>query len=167
MNDSVAATGIGARVLRREDFRFIKGRGKYVDDIVLPRQTYATIVRSPYAHATINAIDISAAVAMAGVVKVMTAADFEAYGGLPCGWLVNNQDGSPMAEPKHPILAEGKVRHVGDPVAVVIAESKAAANAPRGGISRRAASKHATVAPAALRRMRPISKNRMQKQKHS
>ena len=126
MNDSVS--GIGARVLRREDFRFIKGRGKYVDDIVLPRQTYATIVRSPYAHATVNSIDTSAAAAMAGVVKVMTAADFEAYGGLPCGWLVNNQDGSPMAEPKHPILAEGKVRHVGDPVAVVIAESKAVAN---------------------------------------
>ena len=128
MNDSVAATGIGARVLRREDFRFIKGRGKYVDDIVLPRQTYATIVRSPYAHATVNSIDASAAEAMPGVVKVMTAADFEAYGGLPCGWLVNNQDGSPMAEPKHPILAEGKVRHVGDPVAVAIAESKAVAN---------------------------------------
>jgi carbon-monoxide dehydrogenase large subunit len=124
MNDSVIATGIGARVLRREDFRFIKGRGKYVDDIVLARQTYAVIVRSPHAHATINSIDTSEAMAMPGVVRVLTAKDFEAFGGLPCGWLVNSQDGSPMVEPKHPILAEGKVRHVGDPVAVVIATSR-------------------------------------------
>ena len=122
MNDSVS--GIGARVLRREDFRFIKGQGKYVDDIVLPRQTYAAIVRSTHAHATINSIDSSAAAAMPGVLRVLTSADFEAFGGLPCGWLVNNQDGSPMVEPKHPILAEGKVRHVGDPIAVVIANSR-------------------------------------------
>ncbi len=125
MNDSVA--GIGARVLRREDFRFIKGRGKYVDDMVLPRQTYAVIVRSPHAHATVNSIDSSAAAAMPGVVRVLTSKDFEAFGGLPCGWLVNNQNGDPMVEPKHPILAEGKVRHVGDPVAVVIANTKAQA----------------------------------------
>lgn len=122
MNDSVS--GIGARVLRREDFRFIKGQGKYVDDIVLPRQTYAAIVRSAHAHATINSIDSSAAAAMPGVLRILTAKDFEAFGGLPCGWLVNNQDGSPMAEPKHPILAEGKVRHVGDPIAVVIANTR-------------------------------------------
>jgi len=122
MNDSVS--GIGARVLRREDFRFVKGRGKYVDDIVLPRQAYAAIVRSPHAHATINGIDSGEAEQMPGVVQVLTAKDFEAFGGLPCGWLVNNQDGSPMVEPKHPILAEGKVRHVGDPVAVVIANSR-------------------------------------------
>lgn len=122
MNDSVA--GIGARVLRREDFRFIKGRGKYVDDMVLPRQTYAAIVRSPHAHATINSIDSSAASAMPGVVKILTATDFEAFGGVPCGWLVNSQNGDPMVEPKHPILAEGKVRHVGDPIAVVIANTR-------------------------------------------
>ena len=125
MNDSVS--GIGARVPRREDFRFIKGRGKYVDDIVLPRQTYAVMVRSPYAHATINGIDSSAAAGMPGVIRILTAADFEAFGGVPCGWLVNSQNGDPMVEPKHPILAEGKVRHVGDPVAVVIAGSRAEA----------------------------------------
>ncbi len=132
MNDSVS--GIGARVLRREDFRFIKGRGKYVDDIVLPRMTYAAMVRSPYAHATINGIDTGAAEAMPGVLRVLTAKDFEAFGGIPCGWLVNNQDGSPMVEPKHPILAEGKVRHVGDPVAVVIAKDRdTALRSGRGG----------------------------------
>jgi carbon-monoxide dehydrogenase large subunit len=125
MNDSVS--GIGASVLRREDFRFIKGRGKYVDDMVLMRQTYAVMVRSPHAHATINSIDTSAALAMPGVVKVLTSVDFEAFGGVPCGWQVHSQSGDPMVEPKHPILAEGKVRHVGDPVAVVIANSKGAA----------------------------------------
>ncbi|MEC9344915.1 MAG: xanthine dehydrogenase family protein molybdopterin-binding subunit [Pseudomonadota bacterium] len=119
--------GIGARVLRKEDFRFVRGRGKYTDDIVLPNQTWAAIVRSPHAHATINGIDASAALAMPGVVRVLTAADFAAFGGLPCGWLVTGKNQTPMVEPKHPILAEGRVRHVGDPVAVVIAENRIAA----------------------------------------
>jgi len=122
MNDSVS--GIGASVLRREDFRFIKGQGKYVDDMVLPRQTYAAIVRSTHAHATINSINSSDAAGMPGVIRVLTSVDFEAFGGVPCGWLVNSQNGDPMVEPKHPILAEGKVRHVGDPIAVVIASTR-------------------------------------------
>jgi len=123
----MADTGIGAAVRRKEDHRFIQGIGKYTDDITLQNQTYASMVRSPHAHATINGIDASAALAMDGVVAVLTADDFAAFGGLPCGWQVIGKAEEPMKEPKHPILAEGKVRHVGDPVAVVIAESKVAA----------------------------------------
>ncbi|PJK29861.1 xanthine dehydrogenase family protein molybdopterin-binding subunit [Minwuia thermotolerans] len=119
--------GIGASVRRKEDLRFIKGRGKYTDDIVLQDMSYAAIVRSPHAHAKINRIDTSAARAAPGVVGVLTADDFAAFGGLPCGWQVTGKNEQPMIEPKHPILAEGKVRHVGDPVAVVIAESRAQA----------------------------------------
>jgi carbon-monoxide dehydrogenase large subunit len=121
----MTAQGIGAAVKRREDFRFIKGVGKYTDDIVLPRQTYCYFLRSPLAHATIRNIDISAAKSAPGVVAVFTGADIDASGagGLPCGWLITSIDGSPMKEPKHPILAVGKVRHVGDPVVAVIAET--------------------------------------------
>ncbi|HKJ62230.1 MAG TPA: xanthine dehydrogenase family protein molybdopterin-binding subunit, partial [Hyphomicrobiales bacterium] len=117
--------GIGAAVKRREDFRFIKGVGKYTDDINLPNQTYCYFLRSPVAHATIRNIDISAAQSAPGVVAVFTGADIDASGagGVPCGWLVTSRDGNPMKEPKHPILAVGKVRHVGDPVVAVIAET--------------------------------------------
>ena len=77
------------------------------------------------AHGTINSIDTSAAEAMEGVLKVFTSADFESAGGMPCGWQVTDKSrhGEPMQEPKHPILAEGKVRHVGDPIACVVAET--------------------------------------------
>ncbi len=121
--------GIGASVRRKEDFRFLAGRGQYTDDINRPGQTHAVILRSPHAHAAISGIDVSAAKAMPGVVAVFTGPDMAAenIGGLPCGWQIHNKDGSPMAEPPHPVIAVGKVRHVGDPVAVVIAESKAQA----------------------------------------
>lgn len=116
--------GIGQAITRREDFRFLTGQGKYVDDISLLNQTHAWIVRSPYAHATINSIDTQDAAGMPGVIRIYTSADFVDAGGVPCGWQVNNKDGSPMNEPKHPILAEGKVRHVGDPVVLVIGETR-------------------------------------------
>jgi len=121
--------GIGASVRRREDLRFLSGRGNYTDDINRPGQLYAVIVRSPHPHAAIRGIDTAAAKAAPGVHAVFTGADLaaEKVGGLPCGWQVRNKDGSPMAEPPHPVLAIGKVRHVGDPVAVVIAETKAQA----------------------------------------
>jgi len=122
MND-LADTGIGAGVLRREDQRFLTGVGNYTDDMNLPNQTHAYIVRSPYASASIKSIDAKAVLAIDGVVSVLTSSDFEQYGGLPCGWAVTDKHGEPMKEPKHPILAEGQVRHVGDPVAVVIGES--------------------------------------------
>ena len=120
----MAETGIGAAVRRREDVRFLRGAGNYTDDMNLAGQAHAYILRSPHAHAKIGSIDTAAASAATGVVAILTAADFEGVGGLPCGWQVNNKDGTPMSEPKHPVLAEGKVRHVGDPVAVVIAETR-------------------------------------------
>ena len=118
--------GIGASVRRKEDFRFLQGRGMYTDDINRPGQTYAVMLRSSHAHAAIGGIDIAAAKAMPGVRAIFTGADMaaESIGGIPCGWQIHNKDGSPMAEPPHPALAIGKVRHVGDPVAVVIADSK-------------------------------------------
>ena len=119
--------GIGASVKRKEDLRFLSGRGHYTDDINRPNQTYAVILRSPHAHAEIKAIDIAAATAMPGVVAVFTGADMPNIGGLPCGWQIHSKDGSPMQEPPHPVLAQGKVRFVGDAVAVVIAESKSEA----------------------------------------
>jgi carbon-monoxide dehydrogenase large subunit len=121
------AAGIGASSKRREDVRFLTGRGKYTDDINLPKQTYAVFVRSEVAHGKLNGLDISAAEAAPGVLKVFTAKDFEGVGGVPCGWQVTDKNGEPMKEPKHPILAEGKVRHVGDPIAVVVAETLAQA----------------------------------------
>ena len=119
--------GIGASSKRREDVRFLTGAGRYVDDINLPGQAYAAILRSPVAHARINALDTAAAKAAPGVLLVMTGEDVAEVGGLPCGWLIHSRDGSPMKEPKHPILAHGKVRHVGDPVALVVAETYAQA----------------------------------------
>ncbi|HEV2302229.1 MAG TPA: xanthine dehydrogenase family protein molybdopterin-binding subunit [Stellaceae bacterium] len=122
-------SAIGAPVRRREDFRFLTGQGTYTADIDRPGQLYAYIARSPHAHARLGAIDAAAARSAPGVVAVFTGADLEkdGIGGLPCGWQVHSKDGSPMAEPPHPVLAQGEVRHVGDPVAVVIADSLAAA----------------------------------------
>jgi carbon-monoxide dehydrogenase large subunit len=118
-------TEIGNPVRRREDYRFITGQGTYTDDINRPRQLYAFILRSPHANARIDGVDTNAAAKAAGVAAVYTGKDMEAdgIGGLPCGWLIHSKDGSPMKEPPHPVLASGRVRHVGDPVAVVIAES--------------------------------------------
>ena len=116
---------IGKPVLRREDYRFLTGAGQYTDDVVLPGQTYGVFLRSPHAHARINSIDTSKAAKAQGVVAIFTGADLaEAkVGGLPCGWLIHSKDGSPMKEPPHPVLAQGKVRHVGDQVALVVAET--------------------------------------------
>ncbi|MFX1735625.1 xanthine dehydrogenase family protein molybdopterin-binding subunit [Paraburkholderia sp. A1RI_3L] len=116
---------IGASVKRKEDYRFLTGSGQYTDDIVLPQQAYAVFVRSPYAHATIQSVNTDAAKSMPGVIAVFTGADLAAenVGGLPCGWLIHSIDGSPMHEPPHPVIAHTKALHVGDQVALVIAES--------------------------------------------
>ncbi|HVT14898.1 MAG TPA: xanthine dehydrogenase family protein molybdopterin-binding subunit [Thermoanaerobaculia bacterium] len=121
--------GIGASVPRREDRRFLLGKGRYTDDLVLPEQAWAVFVRSPHAHAAIRSIDGSRALAAAGVLAVLTGEDVAAdgLGGLPCGWLIKNKDGSNMVEPPHPALALGKVRHAGDPVAMVVAATRAQA----------------------------------------
>ena len=122
-------TTIGTPVRRREDYRFLTGGGTYTDDIDRPGQLYAYILRSPHAHAQITAIDTAAAQRAPGVVAVYTGKDMVAdgVGGLPCGWQVHSKDGSPMAEPPHPVLAIDRVRYVGDQVVVVIAESLAQA----------------------------------------
>jgi carbon-monoxide dehydrogenase large subunit len=121
--------GIGAAVRRKEDARFLSGHGSYTDDINRPGQLYAFVRRSDRPHAKIRSIDTSAAATAPGVVAVYTGADMAAenIGGLPCGWQIHSKDGSPMKEPPHPVLAVDKVRHVGDPIAVVIAETKQAA----------------------------------------
>ncbi|MFZ5752507.1 MAG: xanthine dehydrogenase family protein molybdopterin-binding subunit [Pseudomonadota bacterium] len=115
--------GIGARSKRREDVRFLTGQGNYTDDINIHGQTYAWFIRSQVAHGKIRKIDARAAEAMPGVLKVFTSKDFEGKGGVPCGWQVTDRHGKAMLEPKHPILAEGKVRYVGDAIAVVVAET--------------------------------------------
>ncbi|MFN9108148.1 MAG: xanthine dehydrogenase family protein molybdopterin-binding subunit [Betaproteobacteria bacterium] len=120
---------IGKSVERREDYRFLTGNGQYTDDITLPGQTFAAFLRSPHAHARIRAIDTAAARAAPGVLAVFTGKDVAGVNGLPCGWLINSIDGTPMKEPKHPIIAEHKVLHVGDQVALVVAETLAQAKA--------------------------------------
>jgi aerobic carbon-monoxide dehydrogenase large subunit len=120
---------IGASVKRKEDYRFLTGSGQYTDDVVLPHQTYGVFLRSPHAHARLGKIDLEAAKRAPGVIAIFAGADLAAenVGGLPCGWLIHNIDGTPMREPPHPVLAREKVRHVGDPVALVIAETPKAA----------------------------------------
>jgi carbon-monoxide dehydrogenase large subunit len=116
---------IGARVLRKEDYRFLTGTGQYTDDVALPNQTYAAFVRSPHAHAVIKKVSAEKAKKAPGVLAVYTGQDLAAakVGGLPCGWLITDVNGKPMKEPPYPPLAQGKVRHVGERVAVVVAET--------------------------------------------
>lgn len=116
---------IGESVRRKEDYRFLTGAGQYTDDVVLANQAHAVFVRSPHAHAHISAIDTGAARSAPGVLGVFVGADVanDKIGGLPCGWLITGTDGQPMKEPAHPILAQGKVRYVGDHVAMVVAET--------------------------------------------
>lgn len=116
---------IGQSVKRVEDKRFLTGKGRYVDDMVLPNMTWAHIVRSDVAHAVIKGVDIDAASQALGVVAVFTGADMQADGmnGLPAGWQVDFKNGDTMKEPPHPSLAVGKVRYVGEAVAVIVAET--------------------------------------------
>ena len=116
---------IGARIARKEDYRFLTGAGQYTDDVTLPRQTHAVFVRSPHAHAKIKSIRKDAALKAPGVLAVYTGEDLAAakVGGLPCGWLITDVNGQPMKEPPHPCLAQGKARYVGDHVAIVVAET--------------------------------------------
>jgi len=115
-------TYIGKPIKRVEDKRFLTGKGRYTDDIILPDMTNAYILRSPYAHANIRSIDTSDASAMDGVVAIFTGEDVKDIGGVPCGWQVNFKNGDTMKEPPHPLLVRDKVLHVGDAVAIIIAE---------------------------------------------
>src|SRR5260370_3114431 len=150
--------GIGAAVRRKEDLRFLPGRGKYTDDINRPGPPQACLLRSPHAHAEIAGIDTAKALAAPGVAAIFTGADLQApdlkLGGLPCAWLITSKDGSPMAEPMRPLPAQGKVRHVGDPVAVVVAATREQA-APAPALTERdsrglppAAATHPAPTPA-------------------
>ncbi len=120
---------IGKSVKRVEDNRLLKGEGKYTDDFNMPNQAIGVYVRSPHAHANLVSVDISAAEAMGGVIKIFTGKDIKDAGivGSICGWQVDFKNGDTMKEPGHPILAVDKVRHVGDAVALVIAEDKGTA----------------------------------------
>ena len=123
-NGSNGTGFIGASLKRKEDARFLTGRGRYTDDINLPGQLYAHLLRSTVAHANLGSVDTSAAEAASGVHAVFTGADMQHVGGVPTGWLIHSKDGSPMVEPKHPAMAVGKVRHVGEIVAIVVAETR-------------------------------------------
>ena len=125
----MSATGIGASVRRKEDRRFITGTGHYTDDINRPGQVFAYFIRSPHAHAAIKSIDAKAASGMPGVLAVLTGAELagDKIGNLICGWMIHSKDGSPMKMAAHPALANGKACHVGDPIAVAIAETLAQA----------------------------------------
>lgn len=122
-------TFIGTSVKRVEDRRFLTGKGRYTDDIKLPNMTYVCFVRSPHAHARIRSVDISNAESMPGIVKIYTGKDIADAGvnGVPCGWQVDFKNGDTMKEPLHPLLCNDKVLHVGDGVAMVIADSYAEA----------------------------------------
>ncbi len=118
--------GIGARVARKEDKRFITGRGRYVDDVKVVGLTHAHFIRSPHAHAKVKSIDSSAAKDMPGVVDVLTGQQLvdDKIGNLICGWAITSKDGSPMKMGAWPAMAPDTVRFVGQAVAVVIAETK-------------------------------------------
>jgi aerobic carbon-monoxide dehydrogenase large subunit len=121
--------GVGQPVRRHEDLRLITGQGRYTDDVVLPRMSYAFVLRSPAAHAHIKRIDASAARRMPGVLFVGTGEDVRAdgLGDVPCTVPLMSRDGKPRHDTPRPVLALGKVRHVGQPVALVVAETLAAA----------------------------------------
>ena len=124
---SLIKFGIGQPVTRKEDPTLVRGEGRYTDDIKLPNQAYAVMVRSSEAHGIIRGIDTEAARGMPGVLAVLTGADLAAYGGLKCTLPLKNKDGTPLRYVPRPALASDKVRFVGDPVACVIAETIAQA----------------------------------------
>jgi carbon-monoxide dehydrogenase large subunit len=118
--------GVGASVVRKEDKRFITGKGRYVDDVKLVGMTHAQFVRSPHAHAKVKSIDTSAAAKMPGVLAVLNGKQLvdDKVGNLICGWAITSKDGSPMKMGAWPAMAPETVRFVGQAVAVVIAETK-------------------------------------------
>jgi carbon-monoxide dehydrogenase large subunit len=129
MNDAVTMPhlkfGIGQPVHRKEDPRLLRGQGRYADDIALPGQAFARVVRSHHAHGRLRGIDAAAALALPGVLAVYTAADFvcAGYGAILCKLPQKNADGSPLFAPPRPIFATERVRYVGEPLAMVVAET--------------------------------------------
>src|SRR5262249_32052816 len=125
-DQDMGVEGIGASVVRKEDKRFITGKGRYVDDIKLVGLTYAHFIRNPHAHARGKSNHSSAAMKMPGVVAVLTGQQIvdDKIGNLICGWAITSKDGSPMKMGAWPAMAPETVRFVGQAVAVVIAETK-------------------------------------------
>ncbi len=125
------STGIGARVKRKEDKRFITGKGKYTDDVRAENQAYAAFVRSPHAHALVKGIDKGEAASLPGIIQVLDGTELagDGIGNLICGWAITSKDGSPMNMGAWSALATDRVRYVGDAVAVVIGESDEAVRA--------------------------------------
>jgi carbon-monoxide dehydrogenase large subunit len=119
--------GIGQPVPRLEDPRLITGGGAFTDDVNLPEQLYLAVVRSPYAHGAIREIDLQSARSAPGVVAVYKAEDLVELGGMPCRAVLEDRAGKPCFIPKRPLLAEGRVRFVGEPVAAVVASTRQAA----------------------------------------
>src|ERR1700692_2884542 len=124
-NMATTKFGLAQPVRRVEDPRLLKGMGRYTDDIVLPGMLHGIVLRSPHAAAKIVSTDTAAARAIPGIHAIYTAADLKTagVGTLPCAAPVQNRDGSDMASPAHPVLAEGAVHHVGDPVAFIVADT--------------------------------------------
>ena len=120
---------IGQSVSRFEDPRLIQGRGRYIDDVVYPGMAFGVVLRSPHGHAKINLIDTTAAKAAPGVLAVITAADWKKAGlsELPSHTGLKLRNGSAMFKPPYPVLAEDRVRWIGDPVAFIVAETNAQA----------------------------------------
>ena len=116
---------VGQAVARREDPTFLVGRGRYTDDVDLPGQAWAAVVRSPVPHGIIATLDVAPALALPGVLAAFTGRDLVAagIGDLPCNVALKNFDGSDFVRPPHPPLRLDRVRHVGDPVAIVVAET--------------------------------------------
>src|SRR5438094_9151150 len=125
-DQDMGVEGIGASVVRKEDKRFITGKGRYVDDVKLVGLTYAHFIRSPHAHAKVKGIDSSSAMKMPGVIAVLTGQQIvdDKIGNLICGWAITSKDGSPMKMGAWPAMAPETVRFVGQAVAVVIAETR-------------------------------------------
>ena len=121
----MAKFGIGQPVTRFEDPRLLRGQGHFINDVNLPGQAHAVILRSPHAHARIVRIDAAAALASAGVLAVFTEADLAAdgLGTMRVNLQRKRPDGSPLFYSPHPGLARGHVRYVGDPVAMIVAET--------------------------------------------
>src|SRR5262245_46074552 len=131
MSDPVTVQkfAMGQSVSRVEDPRLVQGLGRYSDDVNLPRQAYAVVVRSPHAHANIFGVDATAARSAPGVLAVLTGADLasDSLGNLPTDSTRKRPDGSPAPATPRPALARDRVRHVGDPVALVIGETQSQA----------------------------------------
>src|SRR5260363_149722 len=125
-DQTMGVEGIGARVVRKEDRRFITGQGRYVDDVKMVGMSYAHFIRSPHAHAKVKGINSAEAMKMPGVIAVLTGQQIvdDKVGNLICGWAITSKDGSPMKMGAWPAMAPETVRFVGQAVAVVIAETK-------------------------------------------